>query len=470
MAAKLLIVDDEVDFRESIALYFLDAGYTVFEAANGREGLEVFSREHPDLVFTDLRMPVLDGFQLITELSRVSPSTPVVVISGVGLLKEVVHAMRLGARDYLVKPILDMDALKLVLMRTLRENSLIRELGSLKEKLLRGQLSHPQAFESLQTQHPSMIALMQYLEAIAASPEPVLICGETGTGKELLARAVHRISERKGAFVPVNVSGLDDQMFTDTLFGHVKGAFSGADQRRPGLLVQAEGGTIFLDEIGDLCETSQIKLLRLLQEREYYPLGSDTPRRTDARIVAATNRELKSMVQQGTFRADLYYRLFAHQVLIPPLREREGDIPLLLDLFLAEAARTLGKKPPTCPPELGCYLAAYHFPGNVRELRALVYDAVARHGQGVLSMESFRQAIGSQLKPSPAAVAETKRSIVLRQSDQERMPTLDEAEAVLIEQALELASGNQGIAAAYLGISRNALNKKIIRARVPRVS
>lgn len=465
MTAKLLIVDDEVDFRESIALYFLDAGYTVFEASNGREGLEVFQRERPDLVFTDLRMPVLDGFQLIAELSRLSPATPVVVISGVGLLKEVVHAMRLGARDYLVKPILDMDTLKLVLMRTLRENSLIRELDSLKEKLLRGQLSHPQAFETLKTQHPSMIALMQYLEAIAASPEPVLICGETGTGKELLARAVHEVSERKGAFVSVNVSGLDDQMFTDTLFGHVKGAFSGADQRRPGLLVQAEAGTIFLDEIGDLCENSQIKLLRLLQEREYYPLGSDTPRRTDARIVAATNRELKNMVHQGTFRADLYYRLFAHQVLIPPLREREGDIPVLLELFLAEAARALGKKPPTCPPELCSYLAAYHFPGNVRELRALVFDAVARHGQGVLSLESFRQAIGCQLKPSPAAVSASKRSIVLRQCDEERMPTLEEAEAVLIEQALELASGNQGIAAAYLGISRNALNKKIIRAR-----
>lgn len=470
MTAKLLIVDDEVDFRESIALYFLDAGYTVFEASNGREGLEVFQRERPDLVFTDLRMPVLDGFQLIAELSRLSPATPVVVISGVGLLKEVVHAMRLGARDYLVKPILDMDTLKLVLMRTLRENSLIRELDSLKEKLLRGHLSHPQAFETLRTQHPSMIALMQYLEAIAASPEPVLICGETGTGKELLARAVHEVSERKGAFVSVNVSGLDDQMFTDTLFGHVKGAFSGADQRRPGLLVQAEAGTIFLDEIGDLCESSQIKLLRLLQEREYYSLGSDTPRRTDARIVAATNRELKNMVQRGTFRADLYYRLFAHQVLIPPLREREGDIPVLLELFLAEASRTLGKKQPTCPPELCSYLAAYHFPGNVRELRALVFDAVARHGQGGLSLESFRQAIGCQLKPSPAAVSATKRSIVLRQSDEERMPTLEEAEAVLIEQALELASGNQGIAAAYLGISRNALNKKIIRARPPRAT
>ena len=466
MPIKLLIIDDEVDFRESIALYFLDAGFTVFEACNGREGLEVFARERPDVVFTDLRMPVLDGFEVIAELTSSSPETPIIVISGVGLVREVIHAMRLGARDYLVKPILDMDALKLVLMRALRENSLLKEIDSLKEKLLRGHLSHQDAFAPIKTQNPSMVALMQYIEAIATSSEPVLITGETGTGKELLAQAVHKISERKGSFVPVNVSGLDDQMFTDTLFGHVKGAFSGADQRRGGLLTQADGGTIFLDEIGDLCETSQIKLLRLLQEREFYPLGSDTPRRTDARIVAATNRDLRAMVRSGLFRQDLYYRLFAHQILIPPLRERDGDLALLLDCFLSDAAKAFDKKKPTCPAELCSYLAAYGFPGNVRELRAMVFDAVARHGHGVLSIESFRKAIGSESYLKAPVPDTTKPSVVLRFRDEERMPTLDEAETVLIEQALELAHGNQGIAATYLGISRNALNKKLVRGRV----
>jgi DNA-binding NtrC family response regulator len=470
MPIKLLIIDDEVDFRESIALYFLDAGFTVFEASNGREGLQVFQQERPDLVFTDLRMPVMDGFEVITELTASNPETPIVVISGVGLVKEVIHAMRLGARDYLVKPILDMDALKLVLMRALRENSLLKEIDSLKEKLLRGHLSHPEAFDAIKTQNPSLIALMQYLEAIAGSSEPVLITGETGTGKELLAQSVHKISGRRGSFVPVNVSGLDDQMFTDTLFGHVKGAFSGADQRRGGLLTQADGGTIFLDEIGDLCETSQIKLLRLLQEREFYPLGSDTPRRTDARIVAATNKDLREMVHQGSFRQDLYYRLFAHQIKIPPLRERNGDLALLLDCFLGEAARAFGKKKPTCPPELCSYLAAYGFPGNVRELRAMVFDAVARHSHGVLSIDSFRTAIGLESHPKAPALDPSKRSVVLRFCDEERMPTLDEAETVLIEQALDLAHGNQGVAATYLGISRNALNKKIIRGREPRPS
>jgi len=462
---KLLIIDDELDFRESIALYFLDAGFGVFEASNGREGLDIFERERPDVVFTDLRMPVMDGFEVIAEITALSPDTPIIVISGVGLVKEVIHAMRLGARDYLVKPILDMDELKLVIMRTLRESLLLKEIDSLKDKLLNRQLRHQEAFTEVKTQNPLMIAAMQYLEAIAVTSQPVLITGETGTGKELLAHAVHKISGRKGHFVAVNVAGLDDQMFADALFGHVRGAFSGADQRREGLLVQASAGTIFLDEIGDLHEVSQIKLLRLLQEGEFYPLGSDTFKRTDARIIAATNRDLQSMVKEGAFRADLYYRLFAHQIKIPPLRERNDDIPLLLDSFLQEAAKAFDKKKPTPPQELCSYLTAYDFPGNVREMRAMVFDAVARHSKGVLSIESFRQAIGREFAVKAPLHKSSKRSIVLCDGEEVRMPTLDEAEAVLIEQALNLAGGNQGVAASYLGISRNALNKKIIRGR-----
>jgi DNA-binding NtrC family response regulator len=462
---KLLIIDDEMDFRESIALYFSDAGFIVFEAANGHEGLDVFERERPDIVFTDLRMPVMDGFGVISGINSLSPDTPIIVISGAGLVKEVIKAMRLGARDYLVKPILEMDELQLVMMRALRENSLLKEIDSLKDELLSGQLRHPEAFTAIKTQNATMIAAMQYLEAIAVTLQPVLITGETGTGKELLAQAVHKISGRKGHFVAVNAAGLDDQMFADTLFGHVRGAFSGAEQRREGLLVQSAGGTIFLDEIGDLHEVSQIKLLRLLQEGEFYPLGSDAPKKTDARIIAATHRDLRGMVKEGTFRSDLYYRLFAHQIRIPPLRERKNDIPLFLDCFLQDAAEVFNKKKPTPPPELCSYLAAYGFPGNVREMKAMVFDAVAKHNKGVLSIESFRQSIGAEFSVTAPVHTTSKRSIILRDGDEERMPTLDEAEAVLIEQALNLASGNQGIAASHLGISRNALNKRIIRGR-----
>jgi DNA-binding NtrC family response regulator len=462
---KLLIIDDELDFSESIAMYFQDAGYTVFEACNGREGLDLFERERPDIVFTDLRMPVMDGFEVIAGITTLSPDTPIVVISGAGQVSEAIHAMRLGARDYIVKPVLMLDELGLVAQRVLRESLLLREIDSLKDKLLSGQLRHREAFAAITTSSPAMLAVMQYVEAISAASQPILITGETGTGKDLLAQAVHRISGRKGRFVAVNVAGLDDQMFSDTLFGHVRGAFSGADQTREGLLVQAARGTVFLDEIGDLREASQIKLLRLLQEGDFYPLGSDTPKRSDARVVIATHRDLREMVKEGSFRSDLYYRLCAHQVKIPPLRERLCDIALLLERFLQDAAQAFGKKKPTVPPELCSYLSAYPFPGNVREMRAMVFDAVARHSQGVLSMVSFREAVGIGFPAPAASFAGAGRHVVLREDGVESIPTLDEAEAVLVEQALELAGGNQGIAASYLGISRNALNKKIIRAR-----
>ncbi len=466
MSSKLLIIDDESDFRESIALYLLDAGFTVFEASNGREGIEVFERERPDIVFTDLRMPIMDGFEVISGITALSPDTPIIVISGTGLVKEAIHAMRLGAIHYIIKPILVMDELRLAIKRVLRESSLLMEIDLLKDTLLSGRLRHPEAFTAITTQCPGMIDIMMYLEAISITAQPVLVTGETGTGKDLLAQAVHKISGRKGNFVAVNVAGLDDQMFSDTLFGHVKGAFSGADQRREGLLVQAAQGTIFLDEIGDLCETSQIKLLRLLQEGEYYPLGSDVTKRTDARMVIATHRDIRGMAKEGTFRSDLYYRLCAHQIKIPPLRERNDDIPLLLDCFLKDAAEAFGKKKPTPPPELCSYLSLYDFPGNVREMKAMVFDSMARYDHGILSIESFREAIGSEFMVAKAAVNSTlKRSIILREGEIERMPTLDEAEVILIEQALEQGGGNQGVAALYLGISRNALNKKIIRRR-----
>lgn len=264
--------------------------------------------------------------------------------------------------------------------------------------------------------------------------------------------------------VTVNLAGLDDQMFADTLFGHARGAFTGADRSREGLLVQAAGGTMVLDEIGDLSETSQIKLLRLLQEGEYYPLGTDFPARTDARFVLATHRNLKDMVRNGSFRQDLYYRLATHQVQIPPLRCRREDLPILVRHFLHEAAQALQKMVPTPPPELFSYLGAYPFPGNVRELQAMVFDAVARHTRGVLSLTSFHSAIGAPAElPQTASPGAT--GVIIRDATGERIPTLKEAEKSLIAQALKMANGNQGLAASYLGIQRSALNKRLARQR-----
>src|SRR6185369_7477864 len=275
----------------------------------------------------------------------------------------------------------------------------------------------------------------------------------------------HEISGLAGSFVAINVAGLDDQMFSDTLFGHVRGAFSGAHQRREGLLAQAGGGTLFLDEIGDLSHPSQLKLLRLIQDHEYYPLGSDLLKRSNARIVVATNRNLLEMVEQGTFRSDLYYRLSAHQVQVPPLRQRPEDIPLLLQHFLQQAARQLEKTVPTAPPELCEHLANYHFPGNVRQLQTMVFDAVTRHQKGVLSMERFREAVESG-QVHPCARLDHEDHLLL---DREagRFMTLKEAEQFLVDRALEQAKGNQSIAASLLGVSRQAPNKKLVRQKRP---
>jgi len=262
------------------------------------------------------------------------------------------------------------------------------------------------------------------------------------------------------------VAGLDDVAFSDTLFGHHKGAFTGAERPREGLIAAAAGGTLFLDEIGDLRESSQVKLLRLLQERTYYPLGADQLRASQARIVVATNADLAQVVGQGKFRKDLLYRLRGHHIRIPPLRERTDDIPLLLNHFLEKAAQALNKPAPTAPLALYSLLRSYHFPGNVRELEAMIHDAVTRQQGGTLSLRSFREAMGderaleeSDEAPSGAAVANLAKLFP------EGLPTLKEAEHYLIEEALRRADRNQGIAANMLGITRQALNKRLVRER-----
>jgi len=342
------------------------------------------------------------------------------------------------------------------------EEALQMEMISLKNRLLTDQLDHEMAFSAIVTRSKQMRAIFQYMEVIAESEQPVLITGDTGVGKELFARAIHTVSGRKGDLVAVNVAGLDDMMFSDTLFGHRKGAYTGADQSREGLIARASGGTLFLDEIGDLNESSQVKLLRLLQERTYYPLGSDLLQETTARIVVATNQNIQDLISKGRFRKDLYYRLGAHQIHIPPLRERKDDIPLLLQYFLDEAAMSLKKKRPTPTPELVQLLTTYDFPGNVRELHAMVYDALARHKSGNFSIESFREFVGkdevglSSIGPSPG-----DSNVLVRIFG--HFPTLNEVEEFLIAEALDRSNNNQGTAALLLGMTRQGLNKRLHR-------
>ena len=351
--------------------------------------------------------------------------------------------------------------------RAVEIGDLRSENRQLKEHLRSNRPEHPEVFSDIVTQDPAMYSIFHQVESIAVTGQPVLITGETGVGKEKIAEAIHQLSGRLGEFVPVNIAGLDDLMFSDTFFGHRKGAFTGADSARHGLIEQASDGTLFLDEIGDLGMESQTKLLRFLQDGEYRHLGEDAPIGSNVRIVAATNQTIESLTGSGNFRSDLYYRLETHHIHLPPLRERKGDIPLLVSHCLKRAAERLGKKIPVPPPELFTLLSTYHFPGNIRELEGMVNDAVGRHRGGVLSTESFREKIDEQtsILHGDTVPRAGEVSVVDGLSSLHKLPKLKEMEELLIAEALKRADGNQTIAAQLLSISRKALNNRLNRAR-----
>jgi DNA-binding NtrC family response regulator len=461
---SVLLVDDEPQILLSSSLILRNAGFRKVETLNDSRLVPSFlSRHTVAVIVLDLFMPHLSGQELLALLSRRYTHIPTIVMTAADKLETAVECMKAGAFDYLVKPV-EKNRLLSSVTAAMEIQNLREQVSSLKQQFLDDRLENPSAFSRIATASKKMRAIFQYCEVIARSTQPILVCGETGTGKELIARAIHDVSECPGRFVALNSAGLDDHVFSDTLFGHKRGAFTGADQERNGLVATAAGGTLFLDEIGDLQESSQIKLLRLLQEQEYYPVGSDLPKKCSARIVAATNRNLKEMVAAGTFRNDLYFRLCAHQVLIPPLRERREDIPLLLELFLRKSSTVLKKKTPKPPTELATLLSTYDFPGNVRELETMVIDAVARHVSGVLSMKSF-QAVMAQAslayRPEREAFSlETDALLAVFGG----FPSLKQAEEILIEEALNRSGNNQGIAASLLGITRQALNKRLKRS------
>ncbi|HJV36849.1 sigma-54 dependent transcriptional regulator [Geomonas sp.] len=458
-APAVVIVDDEADILLSYQVMLLGAGFTnIVTCADSRKLLPLLEQTRVGAVILDLQMPHLSGKELLDQVGAQYPQLPVIVVTAANEIATAVACMKAGAFDYQVKPV-EISSLVATVKNAMEMNVLRDEISSLRESLLTGRVRNQEAFAGIITQHPKMHALFGYLEAVAATSQPVLISGETGVGKELIARAIHTLSGMSGEFVAINSGGLDDLMFADTLFGHRKGAFTGATDTREGMIAKAAGGTLFLDEIGDLSLASQIKLLRLLQENEYYPLGSDTPLRNRSRIIVATHQRLEQLIEEGSFRKDLYYRLCAHHAEVPPLREREGDLPLLVKAFVEDAARLLNKEKPSCRPELFSYLAGYPFPGNVRELKSMVFDAVARHQGGSLPPSSFLKGMKkvSHLSSPVATVGHRPAT------SGGRFPTLKEMENHLIEEALQLSNGNQGAAANLLGLTRQALNKRLSR-------
>jgi DNA-binding NtrC family response regulator len=457
---QILLVDDEPAWLRSVSLILARAGITNIDTCLDSRGvMEMLAAGKIGLVLLDLTMPHLSGEELLATIAERHPEVTTIVVSGMNQLETAVRCMKLGAFDYFVKTV-EEDRLVQGVMRAIRMHELERENRAMSDRLLSGGLRNPGAFSEIVTADRAMHAIFAYVEAVAQSPQPLLITGDSGVGKELVARAVHRLSGCKGQLVSVNVAGLDDNVFSDTLFGHLRGAFTGAEQPRRGMVEEASEGTLFLDEIGDLSIASQVKLLRLLQEGEYFPLGSDRPKRVNARIIFATHQNLSAKEAAGQFRRDLYYRLRTHRIKIPPLRERLGDIPLLVEHFLNKSAQELGKKKPTPPRELFQLLASYSFPGNVRELRAMIYDAVSVHRDRVLSLESFINAIGSAAEGGEGAKSAPGGSLF---AGMERLPTITDVVEQLVAEAIERADGNQTIAARLLGISQPALSKRLSR-------
>ncbi len=458
----ILIVDDEAAWLKSLSL-FLERSLAltnIMTCQDSRQVMMLLEQKPASLVLLDVTMPHLSGEVLLQQIKAKYPETAVLILSGRNEIDIAVRCIKQGAFDYFVKTV-DEERLMSGVRHALELYALHTENLNLKQSLLSDRLRHPDVFADMVTRSPKMLTVFRYIEAIAQSNEAVLISGESGVGKELVAQAVHQLSTPQGPWVAVNVAGLDDQVFSDTLFGHVRGAFTDARENRTGMIERARHGVLFLDEIGDLGHESQVKLLRLLQENEYLPLGSDLPKKAQTRFVFATNQKLTTRVEDGLFRKDLYYRLKTHQVTIPPLRERREDIVPLLNHFLVEAAERLGKKPPTVPEQLLTLLQNYPFPGNVREFRAMIYDAVTRHQHGVLSLASFHAEIDAFRKQAQESNRIATQVVDRQPVFPDILPTLKEMANLLVDEALRRTDGNQTQAARLLGVTRAALGKRL---------
>lgn len=460
-ANPVLIVEDEPETLRSFTLALRLSGIKyIIQCQDSREVLSLLSDQPIEVILLDLIMPHFSGEELLLKIRQEFPEIPIIVVTGVDEVDTAVRCMQAGALDYMVKPV-EMARLVSGVKRAIEIRGLQYENRLLKERMLSGRLHNPEAFSEIVTRNKAMFSIFQYVESIAPSRQPVLVTGETGVGKELLVKAIHTLSAPGSPLVSVNVAGIDDTVFSDTLFGHAKGAFTGAGERRAGLVEKAFKGTLYLDEIGDLSLESQVKLLRLLQEGEYFPLGSDMAKVADVRVIVTTNQDLRQLLNTGRFRKDLYYRLSIHQVHLPPLHERPDDVPLLVNHFLEEAARTLGKECPACSEEVISLLIRLPFPGNVRELQAMVYDAVSRNQTGRLSAEGFK---GLAIQPGKKPPSETSPG-ESRPSQwtgiPDLLPSIQEATSHLIREALGRFNGNQSMAARVLGISRQRLARHL---------
>jgi DNA-binding NtrC family response regulator len=456
----VLFVDDNADFLEEIRFVLLSNSICeIVTLTDSSLVLEELGKGIYATLFLDWIMPGVSGADLLPVITQKFPNIPVIIMTGVNDVETVVSCMKQGAMDYITKP-LDSSRLISSINNAFKILELSNQNQQLQNYLLGDPLAQPDTFTDILTHSEKMLSIFKVVETIAPSRYPVLITGETGVGKELIARAIHKASGLHGDFTPLNVAGLDAHMFEDTLFGHKKGAFTGASELRQGLIAKAQGGTLFLDEIGDLAPESQIKLLRLLQENEYYRLGSDVLLKSDARIIVASNRDFKKLVAENSFREDLYHRICYHKLHIPPLRERREDIVPLVDHYINVAAKGMGKKSPRVATELRWLLEEYDYPGNVRELINKVSSAVVVNKSGLLVQSDFPDlAIKSRTMIEAGITAANKQyslHVVFP-----AFPSMGQIEKLMFEEALKVTGGKKGPAADLLGVCRQTVQKKL---------
>ncbi|MBR5581514.1 MAG: sigma-54-dependent Fis family transcriptional regulator [Treponema sp.] len=442
MNFTILIIDDEKNIREGLSAALELDGYSVKLAANGAEGLALIEKGDIDLVITDLRMPGISGEEVLAKVRGESPGIPVIVLTGHGSIDTAVDAMRNGAYDFLTKP-LSLDRLSLIVKRALAG----REL-EIRHSSLQQELDAKASFESIIGKSAEMQRIFQMVRKAADSKASVLITGESGTGKELIANALHNLSPRKSnPFIKVHCAALSETLLESELFGHEKGAFTGAAARKRGRFELANTGTIFLDEIGEINQNVQIKILRVLQDKRFERVGGEETLEVDVRVIAATNRNLEEEIAQGRFREDLFYRLNVVHIQVPPLRDRKDDIPLMLNAFLDEFNRENNKSITGFDSRSRSALYKYDWPGNIRQLRNCVESAVVMCSGNEITLED--------LPPTVRGAAE---------SNVIQVPvgiTMAEAEKIIIQQNLASNQGNKTKTADILGIGRKTLHRKL---------
>ncbi|MDP3937393.1 MAG: sigma-54 dependent transcriptional regulator [Deltaproteobacteria bacterium] len=432
---RILVVDDEKGAREALADILTEDGYQVSVAADGVEGFERVQADAPDVVISDFKMPRLDGINLLRKSLTIDPDLKFVLMTAFGTIKTAVEAMKLGAEDYLVKPV-NLEEVQIVIARCLKGRRLVEEARGLRERL-----DEKYRFDNIVGNSPQMQLVFKTVEQIAPSRSNVLITGESGTGKELIAQAIHQHSPRKDkAFVVLNCASLTETLLESELFGHEKGSFTGATGRRRGRLEQADGGTLFLDEVGEVPQSTQVKLLRFLQSREIERVGGNEVLKLDVRVVTATHRDLKQLIESETFREDLFYRLNVIEIGLPPLRERKGDIPALSDFFIRRYAAENRKQITGIEEAALQDLIRYDWPGNIRELENIIERAVVLAGGKRITQDNLPELA---VEPGKAANRFQFTAGV----------TLGEAEREIILRTLDAVGGHVPRAAELLGIS-----------------